>query len=164
MEDLLLTIIVLAITFQWGDWRHWKQYYPTILFWALGNFICLSMTIEKPLWKFTTHIPTSIAEILMTLVIFPCVVLLFIPFFPNRHLINKVFYIILWAFVFAFIEWWALKIDHFSHFNGWKLAYSTIFNLVMFTLLHIHYKDPRWAWLISLVTAVFIMAYFKIPL
>lgn len=164
MEDLLLTIIFLAITFQWGDWRHWKQYYPTILFWALGNFICIYLTIDKPLWKFTTIVPTPIADILMSSVIFPCAVLLFLPYFPEHSSVKKLLYICLWVFIFSFIEWWALQIRHFAYFNGWKLSYSIIFNLVMFTLLQIHYKDPRWAWLISLVSAVFIMTYFKIPL
>lgn len=164
MEDLLLTMIVLAFTFQFGDWRHWKQYYPTILFWALGNFICLYLTIDKPLWNFTTHIPTTLAEILMALIIFPCVVFLFLPYFPKINILLKLLYICIWAFIFSFIEWWAIQIDHFAHYNGWNITCSVIFNLIMFTLLQIHYRDPRWAWLISLVTGVFIMTYFKIPL
>ncbi|HBW38930.1 CBO0543 family protein [Desulfosporosinus sp. BICA1-9] len=164
MEEPLLTIIVLAITFQWGDWRHWKQYYPTILFWGLGNFIYLHLTKDKPLWKFNTIIPTSLADVLMTLVIFPCVAFLFFPYFPKRCNIKKLLYICIWVFIFSWIEWWALEIGHFAYFNGWKLTYSVIFNLGMFTLLQIHYKDPRWAWLISLVSGSFIMIYFKIPL
>lgn len=164
MEDTLLTLFILGITFQWGDWRHWKQYYPTILFWALGNFIYLYLTINKPLWKFTTIIPTPLADLLMTLVIFPCVALLFLPNFPKQSVIEKILYICLWVFIFSLIEWWAFEIRHFAYFNGWRLSYSVIFNLGMFTLLQIHYKDARWAWLISLVSAVFIMTYFKIPL
>lgn len=89
MEDPLLTIIVLAITWKWGDWKHWKKYYPTILFWALGNFIYLYLTSHKPLWEFTTIIPTPLAEILMSLVIFPCVCLLFLPYFPNKSIVEK---------------------------------------------------------------------------
>lgn len=164
MEETLLTLIVLVITLKWGDWRHWKQYYPTILFWALGNFIYLYLTFKKPLWKFTTSIPTSLADNLMTLIILPCSSLLFLPYFPERSRVKKLLYICLWVFIFSFIEWWALEIRHFSHFNGWNLIHSIIFNLGMFTLLRIHYKDPRWAWLISLIVAIFIMTYFKIPL
>ncbi len=163
MEDPLLTMIVLAFTYQWGDWRHWKQYYPTILFWALGNLIYLFLTINKPLWKFTTHLPASLADILMTLVIFPCVILLLLPYFPN-NIVKKILYIGVWTFFFSFIEWYALQIKHFAHYNGWNFTYSIIFNIGMFTLLHIHYKDPRWAWIISLATGTFIMIYFKIPL
>ena len=164
MEDPLLTLIVLAFTFQWGDWRNWKQYYPTILFWALGNLIYLYLTIDKPLWKITTHIPTPLADILMTIVIFPCVILLFLPYFPDKNIVTKILYIGLWTLIFSFIEWYALQIQHFAHYNGWNFTYSVIFNVGMFTLLQIHYKDSRWAWLISLVTGVFIMTYFKIPL
>jgi hypothetical protein len=164
MEDPLLTIIIIAITWKWGDWKHWKQYYSTILFWALGNFIYLFLTIDKPLWGFTTIIPASLANILVSLVIFPCVSFLFLPYFPNKSNVKKLLYIGSWVFLFSFIEWWALQIHHYSHFNGWRLSYSVIFNLVMFTLLRIHYKKPCWAWIISFVTGATIMIVFKIPL
>lgn len=164
MEDLLLTIITLTFTWQWGDWKHWKQYYPTILFWALGNLIYLYLTVDKPLWKFTTIIATPLADIFMSLIIFPCSALLYLPYFPRKRLFNKLIYVLLWAFIFSFIEWWALHIDHFSYFNGWKFSYSVIFNLGMFPLLRVHEKKPQWAWLISLVAGVTIMIAFKIPL
>ncbi|EGW36076.1 CBO0543 family protein [Desulfosporosinus sp. OT] len=164
MEDALLTLIVLIISWRWADWRHWKQYYPTILFWSLGNTIYCYLTVDKPLWKFTTIIPSSLANIIMALVIFPCVGLLFLPYFPKQTILKKFLYICSWTFIFSLIEWWALKINHFAHYNKWNLTLSIIFNLGMFTLIQIHYKEPRWAWLISLVTAIFIMKYFEIPL
>jgi len=164
MEDPLLTIIILAVAWQWGDWKHWKQYHPTILFWALGNFIYLFLTIDKPLWKFTTIIPASLANILISLVIFPCIGLLYLPYFPNKSIVKKLLYIGLWVFIFSLIEWWALRIHHYAHLDGWKLSYSVIFDIGMFTLLQIHYKAPRWAYLISLIAGVSIMILFKIPL
>lgn len=164
MEDVVLTIIVLATTWYWGDWRKWKQYYPTILFWALGNTIYCYLTVNKPLWKFTTIIPTTMANMAMVLVIFPSACLLYLPYFPKRSILKKLLYILIWTFIFSFIEWWSLVIHHFAHFNGWNLTYSIIFNFGMFILLQIHYKEPRWAWLISFATGVFIMTYFEIPL
>jgi hypothetical protein len=164
MEEALLTIIILVLTWKLGDWRNWKQYYPTILFWALGNTIYCYLTFDKPLWKFTTNIPSSLANIIMAVIIFPCVSLLFLPYFPRNSLVKKLLYIFLWVFLFSFIEWWALQIQHFAHFNGWNFTYSVIFNLGMFTLLQIHYKKPQWAWLVSIITGIFIMTYFSIPL
>lgn len=164
MEDPLLTIIVLAITWQWGDWRHWKDYYSTILFWALGNFIYLYLTINKPLWKFITIVPSSLADMLMSLVLFPCFGLLFLAYFPSKNIPKKFIYIITWVLLFSLIELWALKINHFAYLNGWKFTYSVIFNLFMFPLLRIHYIKPQWAWLISFVAGVMIMIVFKIPL
>ncbi|MDQ7092756.1 CBO0543 family protein [Desulfosporosinus sp. PR] len=154
----------MAITWYWGDWRQWKQYYPTILFWALGNTIYCYLTVNKPLWTFTTILPSTLANIIMALVIFPCVCLLFLPYFPQGHILKKLLYICLWTFIFSFIEWWALNIHLFVHFNGWNLIYSVLFNFGMFTLLRIHYKEPRWAWLISIATGLFIIIYFKISL
>lgn len=164
MEDALLTIIVVAITWKWGDWRRLRQYYSTILFLALGDYICLYFTFDKPLWRFTTIIPTKLAETMMALLIFPCVVLLFLPYFPKKNNSRKLLYICIWTSIFSLIEWWALRIHHFVHFNEWKLTYSVAFNLGMFTLIQIHYKKPLWAWSISLVTAIFIITVFKIPL
>jgi hypothetical protein len=162
--DALLTIIVLIVTLKWGDWKHWKQYYPTMLFWALGNFIYRYLTLVKPLWKFTTPIlPEPLAEVMMSLVIFPCFILLFLPYFPRKGIVKQILYICLWTFIFSFIEWWALKIGHFAYFDSWNLPFSIIFNFGMFPLLKIHHNEPPWAWMISIVFAVIIMSVFKIP-
>lgn len=164
LEDLLISLIILWAAWKWGDWRHWKQYYPTILFLALGNFIYLFFSFDKPLWRFTTFISSKLAETLMTFLIFPCVILLFLPYFPKQGIVKKTLYVCFWTLLFLFIEWWAIKIHHFAHYNGWSLLYSAIFNLGMFTLIQIHYKKPPWAWLISLITAVIIIIVFKLPL
>jgi hypothetical protein len=164
MEDVLLTVITLVITWRWGDWRHWKQHYSTILFWGLGNMIYCNLTIAKPLWTFTTIVPASIGNIFMVAIIFPCVGLLFLPYFPQNDFLIKLIYVLFWTFIFSFIEWWALLIHHFAHFNGWNLIYSILFNFGMFILLQIHSKEPRWAWLISLVTGIFLITVFDINL
>lgn len=164
MEDILLTALVLIIAWQWGDWKHWKQYYPTILFWALGNFLYLHLTISKPLWKFTTIIPTPLADIFMSLLIFPCTCLLYLPYFPAKGILKKFLYISFWVLLFSFIEWWSLQINHFTYFNSWKFTYSVIFNFVMFPLLQVHYKTPPWAWIISFVVGATIITIFNIPI
>ncbi|KLU67153.1 hypothetical protein DEAC_c10970 [Desulfosporosinus acididurans] len=163
MEDAILTFSFVLVAWFWGDWKQWRQYYSTIIFWALGNMIYCYLTFKKPLWKFTTIIPESIANILMTVVIFPCVALLFLPYFPRKNFFKQLMYVCFWTFIFSLIEWWALRMHRFTHFNGWTLTYSVIFNFGMFILLKIHYENPRWAWLISIAAGVFIMAYFEIP-
>ncbi|MDO0825115.1 CBO0543 family protein [Desulfosporosinus nitroreducens] len=162
--DLILTVLVLAIAIKWGNFKNWQAYYPTFLFWALGNFLYLHLTLAKPLWLFTTPmLPRQLAEIMMSLLMFPCFLLLFLPYFPQKGTLKKTGYILIWVFIFSGIEYWALKINHFSYFNGWRFTYSVIFNAFMFILLVIHYKSPLWAWLISIAATFVLMTLFQIP-
>jgi len=145
--DVILSIVVIVITIKWGDYKNWRAYYPTFLFWALGNFLYLHLTKAKPLWVFTTPlVPRQIADILMALFMFPCFLLLFLPYYPEKGTLKKCSYILLWVFIFSYIEFWAIKIGHFAYFNGWRFLYSVLFNIFMFILIVIHQKNPFRAW------------------
>ena len=36
--QIVVTLIIVVIARKWGDWRNWKQYYPTILFFIATDF------------------------------------------------------------------------------------------------------------------------------
>jgi hypothetical protein len=59
------------------------------------------------------------------------------------------------------------KVSHtlgfFSYHNGWTIWWSLLFNLLMFPLLYLHHKKPKWALLAAFAIGAGILIYFKIP-
>ena len=46
----LSTVLLLVLTWQFGDWRNWRKYYPTILFIVLVKLV-VGRRKDKPLHK-----------------------------------------------------------------------------------------------------------------
>ncbi len=160
-----LALIFIAIALKWGDWKNWKSYYPTILFFVAGDFIHTYLTALKPLWRFSaTVFPGVITHLITNLVIFPCIFLVFLPTYTKLGLIKKVLYIALWVNIIAVIEFIGLKFGHFTYFNGWRFAYSVIFDCIIFPLLIIHQRKPLLALILAIIIGIGIMVLFKIPL
>ena len=49
---LILVVFSLTIAWKYGDWRHWKLYYATSLYWIIGDITCSYLTYNKPLWTY----------------------------------------------------------------------------------------------------------------
>ena len=162
MIVMLACLFVLAC-YKWGDWRNWKTYYPTILFLIAGDFIYYYVSAAKPLWQYTAKLfPGTFATLIIALIIYPCTVLLFIPFNPKSGAITKVCYITGWVSLYAFLEYLALKYNYMQHFNGWNFLYSVLFYYALFPLLLVHQKKPQIAWLLSCILGIGIAFLFKL--
>lgn len=161
--QIIVSIIMLLCAWKWGDWRNWKSYYPTMLFFALGDFAYGLLTYNFPLWEFESPLlKTTYSDFLISLVFFPATVLIFIPHFPNG-LKKQVPYILLWATIYTLIERVSYLLGFFSYHNGWNIGWSILFNLFMFPLLKLHHKKPQWTILISIFIGFAVLTYFKVP-
>ncbi len=49
---ILINVIYTIAALKWGDWRNWKQYHPTILFYCIGDFLYNFILYNKPMWLF----------------------------------------------------------------------------------------------------------------
>ena len=76
MVNAIYASIWLGMLWKRGDWRNWKKYYSTILFFILGDFIYLYLLSDHfPMWRYqpanndgkmgltNTHISLSIIAI-----------------------------------------------------------------------------------------------------
>ncbi|HWQ43616.1 MAG TPA: CBO0543 family protein [Desulfosporosinus sp.] len=161
---LLLACLFVLACYKWGDWRNWKIYYPTILFLIAGDFIHFYVAAAKPLWRCTAKVvPGTITTLIIALIIYPCTVLVFLPFYPKSGVIKKVCYITAWVCLYAFLEYLALKYNYMQHLNGWNFIYSVLFDYALFLLLLIHQKKPPGAWLLSSILGFGIAFLFKLP-
>lgn len=171
MVNGLYGLLWLAVLFFWGDWRNWKKYYPTILFFTLGDFLYMYLLSDHyPMWRYSppagdkeigltnTHISFSIM-----LIKYPATVLAYLANFPAAGLKKKLLYYFGWVGLYVLNE----KIDGYfgliDYFNGWSLWWSAFFNAVMFIILKVHYKKPILAWLLSAVFVVFLWNRFDVP-
>ena len=161
--QIIVTVIMLLCAWKWGDWRNWKAYYPTMLFFALGDFAYGLLTYNYPLWEFESPLlKTTLSDFLISLVFFPATLLIYLPHFP-RQLKRQIPYVFFWVAVYTVIERVSHKLGFFSYHHGWNIGWSILFNFVMFTLLQVHHKKPHWTLLLSVSAAIGILVYFRVP-
>ncbi len=165
-------LIWLAALFIWGDWRNYRKYYPTYLFFLLGDFLYLYLLSDKfAMWTYTpqgvdegngltnTHIVLSIMAIK-----YPATILIFLGRYPEeRSRIKQFIYILLWVVINAVNEAVDLFVGLIRHDHGWSLGWSVLFNLVMFSILRLHYVRPFRAWVASLIFILILWNIFDVP-
>ncbi len=84
---LLLAVAFVLVTWRWGDWRNWRNYHATILFYSLGSLLYEVLTYKYPMWQYAGDgiLPNhTISALLLSFVAFPCTVLLFLPYTRTR--------------------------------------------------------------------------------
>lgn len=148
MSFLLFGFLSIVICWKWGNWKNWKEYYPTMLYFTTGNLIYDVLTQMKPLWNFgeiVKHYP--VFEVLMMLCLYPSTTILYFTFYPSSASFKKqALYILLWVSIYTVVELLSHITGGFSYENGWNICYSILFNLLMFPLLRLHFKKPLLTW------------------
>ncbi|MBB2479404.1 hypothetical protein H5P36_04320 [Bacillus sp. APMAM] len=164
-------LIWLAAGWKWGDWRNWKKYYSTILYFILGDFIYQYFLYDNyPMWIYTSqgidkHAGLTHTHIFLIIMIikYPATALIYLSKFPLHSRLKQLLHIIVWVVIYAINE----QIDIYNHFikyeNGWSFWWSVFFNTVMFILLWVHYRKPLLAWGLSIVFIVFLWQVFNVP-
>jgi hypothetical protein len=163
---IITAVIFIIAAYKWGDWRNWKSYYSTILFFDLGDLMYFFLFEEKMLWQWKSpFLSSTVIELLWLLFLFPCISLLFLPNFPiKKKLMNKVFYLAAWAAGFSVLEAIFHKFGYIVYENGWNVMSSVIFYCLMFPVLMINQYKPALAILISFIWAPATMIIFKVPI
>ncbi|TVY06890.1 CBO0543 family protein [Paenibacillus cremeus] len=156
---ILIQVLLALIARRWGDWIHWRNYYPTILFLIIGDLLYNFVNYNYSLWTF--H-PDRIEDIiyrnhtLITLGIYligyPSLVLLYLGNYPETKKNKQFLYVTAWVLLFSMIE----AISHFlvkgiTYSNGWSYWWSLLFFIFVFIILRVHYLRPLLAWTISIV-------------
>lgn len=164
MSYALFGVLGIAACWKWGDWRHWKFYYPTILYTYIGNLVYDILTYNRQLWAFGSFVNRYPAlDLAMMAVIYPSTVILFLCHYPETAF-SRVRYIAAWAILYTAVEVAAFFSGGFIYMNGWNVLYSLAFNVIMFPLTRLHFKRPLLAWPISATMALLVVWWFRIPL
>lgn len=163
MYFAITAILINIATAKWGDWRNWKQYYPTILFFIIGNQTYELLAYRTPLWEYTDLFGDYMVLLVgIMLLLFPGTVILFLSLFPKKK-IAQVLYVLGWAVSFALVEYLSIQLQVFGHYRGWSMYYTLAHNVLMFSMLRLHYKRPLLAWPISFLLAFLVLWHFRLP-
>lgn len=171
MVNALYAIFWITILLKWGDWRNWKRYYSTFLFFVLGDFIYLYLLSDYyPMWTYvpspgdrelgitSTHISFSVMAIK-----YPATCLAYLYNFPEHGLLMKVVYYIGWVSLYFVNELVDLHFHLIKYYNGWNIWWSVLFNSVMFLILKIHFHRPVIAWAASVLFILLLWNLFDVP-
>jgi hypothetical protein len=167
MKFMLIRLVMAAIfilcAYKWGDWKNWRKYYPTMLFFGMGALIYTVTFHTKPLWQFQTDfLVPALNELFVIFTIFFSTALLFLSNLKKK-LIPQIVYILLWIALYMSIELFTTSIGMQKNSNGWTIWWSLLFNIIMFPLLILHHKKPLFAWILSFIFLASIMKIFSMP-
>ncbi|WP_420841513.1 CBO0543 family protein [Desulfosporosinus fructosivorans] len=158
-------ILLILICLKWGDWRNWRKYYPTILYVIIWDLLYNFFTVNHPLWRFEHPVlKHTFSDLLIAFVSFPCYILLFLPYIPKESRVKKILHIANWAFILSLLEATSIPLQSITYHNGWNYWWSVGFNVTMFSMISLHYKNPLLAWPISALLFLVVMIIFKLPL
>jgi hypothetical protein len=162
---LTIGIAVILASLKWANWKEWQRYYPTLLYIIVSNLIYKFFALSKfHLWKlssqdffFHTHIGVFLWHVLIinTLLTF-----MYLSNFPEQDLRKKAFYILKWVALFIFFEILLLTFNHIEYHNGWHLVWTLFFDIVMLSMLRLHYKKPLWAIILAIPNTLFYLIVF----
>jgi len=168
---LIFNSLFLGAALKWGDWGNWGKYHSTILFLWFGDLLYNVLCHDYEMWKYKESIIAenllanhTIISLLIMCVAYPATVLIYLGRFPTVTS-KKIIWIIFWVTLYSLIEYINLRYLHLvTHHNGWSIGWSVLFNLILFSMLRLHYKKPIIALLISVPIILFFVVYFKVPI
>lgn len=161
---LILAPIFVLCCWKWGDWKNWKGYYPTILYFILLDFLTNFLTANYPLWEFKhSMINHTLADILISFTVFPSTVMLYLPYYPKK-LLKQVAYISFWIILYVLIELVSFKTGTIVYKNGWNIWWSVAFEVEIFVMLRFFYKHPLLAWPVSWILMAITLIILKLPI
>ncbi|MCD8508623.1 MAG: hypothetical protein LRY73_01060 [Bacillus sp. (in: Bacteria)] len=169
MVHLFIKIIFVAAAWRWGDWRNgnWQKYYPTILFFIIGDLFYNFIFYNYPLWEFDEIIPLlqydSFLVMSFMFLRYPATVLIFLGRFP-KGLLKGGLWIGLWVFIYIGLEVIDLYMGLIQHHNDWNLWWSLLFDVILFVMLKIHHHRPLVAWVLSIVCSVVLWNLLNVPI
>jgi hypothetical protein len=155
----------------WGDWKQWRDYYPTILYYIIGDLLKFALLYHYTMWTYQETIMGesilrnhTIISIMIMVIVYPSTILIYLGRFPQTRW-RKLAWISFWTILYTSVEFINEKyLNLINHHHGWNIGWSLLFNFVMFTLLRIHFKNPLLAWGLSIPWVIFLLNVFNVPI
>ncbi len=163
MYRIALSALFGVICYRWGNLRNWKEYYPTILFYIIGDLSYNLLFHEKMLWQFQNLVSHMFSDYFIAFFVSPFAIILFLTHFPAGFW-KRIMYMLAWALVITLLESFSYALGLITYDNGWSIALSFVFDYFMGLMIWIHYKKPLLAWPLSLGVALIMLYVFKVPL
>jgi len=156
----------LFLVYKWGDWKNWKKYYPTILFFILGNMIYDSLTYNYPLWELTSpNHKVTLSTLFTELLLWPLMILFYLSKISKlTSWLKKGLFLLLWIAIVSTFEFLIGMMGLIAYHNGWTIWNSVFSNFVIYPLVFLHYKHPLWALFLAAIVGISVLCIFQIPI
>lgn len=152
--------ILFAIRFV--DWKRWKDYYPTIQFYIICNLLYNFIFYQHTLWAYKAvtldWMNHTIIELTFTFFIVPVAFMIYLRYFPQGK--RKYLYVGIWVAYFSIIEYLFFKKGLFIYDNGWNGWWSSLFNLIAFVIIRLHFKKVGLSLVVSVIIIIILMQFF----
>lgn len=163
--------LFLLAGIKWGDWRRWRLYYPTILFYICVDLIKNFLLCNHPMWLYQETIffeeilqNHTMINLMIMAIVYPSTILIFFGRFPKERWKQAV-WMLFWILIYWLVEYINLNyLNLINHYHGWNMWWSALFLAVMFPMLYIHQKNPILTWILSLIFMVFLWNVFNVPI
>ncbi|WP_240189829.1 hypothetical protein [Bacillus sp. P14.5] len=66
----------------------------------------------------------------------------------------------IWIAYFTFLEFLFYKRGLFVYENGWSVSWSLVFNIIMFVMLRLHFKNKLLALILSIPIIAILLMFF----
>ncbi|GIM27631.1 hypothetical protein CPJCM30710_02970 [Clostridium polyendosporum] len=160
---LIHGVIWSLAAYKWGDWKNWRVYYPSMLFFAFGDIIYCLTFYDNWLWVFRcSYIRFPFNDLFNIFTVFSFSVLIYLTHYPKK-LYDQVIYIVLWVFIYTGIEAILYSLGLVGYDNGWNIWWSMLHNTYQFPVLKLHHDKPLLAWFVCIIISVIMTTKFKIP-
>ncbi|MEH6947100.1 CBO0543 family protein [Bacillus sp. JJ634] len=161
-------LLFLLAAMRWGDWRNWRRYYPTILFFIGGDLLKNALLHDHRWWVYQETIFGErilfghlVINLLIMAVIYPSTIIIYLGKFPIEKS-KRIFWILFWVLIYITMESINLYYDVIDYYHGWHIWWSVIFDIVMFTILWIHHSRPLLAWGFSITWLIILWNIFDL--
>ena len=151
---------------RWGDWKNWRAYHATILYFILIDALYYYVTYNHRLWSLAPTWPLrhELEAVFGEFIVFACTVLIYLGRYPVRGLGYSILWFMLWIGIYTANEWVLLLTGTFTYQHGWNLFDSFLFNIGMFFMLRLHIKKPLLTYVVSIPTACCFLFINSIPI
>ncbi|UOY92486.1 hypothetical protein MUG87_19070 [Ectobacillus sp. JY-23] len=165
----LLLVIIVWILFarKFIDWSQWRKQYPTVLFFAVATLSYNLLYYNHTLWAFrgitAAWLNHTIINFAFTFFICPMTLFIFLQKFPKERKSQFVFFTV-WVTFYSAIQALFAHKGMFVYDNGWNSLHNIWLNIVLFTFVIIHYRNPAIAILLAIPAVALFLFIFPVPL
>jgi hypothetical protein len=163
----IIGVVLLAVAAVWqsGVYRHWRTYHATILYMVLCNLLYYFLVKDRILWKYSPDyvFNHSALELLITFIVFPCTVMLFLHTMTTTNGARRAAHIVKWIVIYLVVEWLGSLFGVIEYRAGWGFPWSIFFVATMFPMLLLHHARPLIAYALSILLIAFYLFMLNIP-
>ena len=168
--SIIFFIIYGFFGWKYGNWKEFRKYYPTLLYFIIGDFLYQFLLFDHTMWLFhpvgqiekALHFNHTIIALGKMAIQYPVTIAIFLGRL-NSNAKERVLSIFLWIGIYAITQVIAHFFGGITYHNGWNFGWDLIFNSVMFPLLLLHYSKPLYAWILTLPVVLGLWWIFDVP-